>query len=771
MWSGEPPRVWNHTLQVPGSAFTRSIGDAVAETVGVYAVPEILVWNLTPDDDYIVIASDGVFEFLSNERVIEMIIASQDNNEGIIDAGKKIVNESYNLWLSNDERTDDISLIIIKINEKRRRRTSMSQVSPRTEAAMAIQKFESKPVRRAMSKAKQKIISEVFTSDDTDYDFEANFTEKTPVELMRIGKMLENNFLFSNIDVDDRDKLFKVIKKVELKAGHEVIKEGDMGDAMYVIDSGEFEVYKLLDEVGENGQKAQRTNKLVFTYTTPGATFGELSLMYGKARAATVIASTDGVLWSINKAAFRSSLVKKRHGVLDHLSEISLFTSQRKTNLQRLSQESVMESFKEDEVVVSSELNNESWVIAVIVHGMVQLYSPGKPQFDTKKRREGSFIVRDELGRDFTSAKASGGKVQIAKILQATFVDIMGQIALSKLVTLSPPTKNRQSISSKGLQKSDLQYSKEDAKHHYTYNEIVSMFGDFGYIAKFTHKTRGAYCLKVVSKKRANECKVEASIVHEREFLASMKGLVDFVPKIVSSFQDEKFVYLAYDSIFVCDLVHALTHNDLTIQCKIFYAACIYQALISLHDFGITHRFLNLVSVYVTDRGCPKLVDLRYCKKMNGSKFHTICGDPLFFAPEIIRSSGYDFGVDIWAYGCLLYEMFDGENPFGNEESDETRLFQTITAHTRDNLKPSDKIPTEAFDLIVGLLHENVKDRLGYKNHSDVKNSPLFKEIDWASLCDDSAGGSGPLITNLDSLQLLDERDIPAYSANIYKDW
>jgi CRP-like cAMP-binding protein len=50
----------------------------------------------------------------------------------------------------------------------------------------------------------------------------------------------------------------------------------------------------------------KKIDQLVFVYTNEGAAFGELSLMYGKPRAASVIAKTNGRLWSIGRLAFRS---------------------------------------------------------------------------------------------------------------------------------------------------------------------------------------------------------------------------------------------------------------------------------------------------------------------------------------------------------------------------------------------------------------------------------------------------------------------------------
>lgn len=70
---GDPPRLWVPNGMYPGTAFTRSIGDSIAESIGVVATPEIVVLELTPDHPFFVLASDGVFEFLSSQTVVDMV--------------------------------------------------------------------------------------------------------------------------------------------------------------------------------------------------------------------------------------------------------------------------------------------------------------------------------------------------------------------------------------------------------------------------------------------------------------------------------------------------------------------------------------------------------------------------------------------------------------------------------------------------------------------------------------------------------------------------
>lgn len=64
-----PQRVWLKNDDIPGLAMTRSFGDAVSMLAGVTAEPEVLECELTPLDKVMIIASDGVWEFISNEFV------------------------------------------------------------------------------------------------------------------------------------------------------------------------------------------------------------------------------------------------------------------------------------------------------------------------------------------------------------------------------------------------------------------------------------------------------------------------------------------------------------------------------------------------------------------------------------------------------------------------------------------------------------------------------------------------------------------------------
>lgn len=65
--------MWLKSEDIPGLAMTRSFGDGVACRVGVNAEPEMSEFDLTKDDKVMLLASDGVWEFLKNEDVGRII--------------------------------------------------------------------------------------------------------------------------------------------------------------------------------------------------------------------------------------------------------------------------------------------------------------------------------------------------------------------------------------------------------------------------------------------------------------------------------------------------------------------------------------------------------------------------------------------------------------------------------------------------------------------------------------------------------------------------
>ena len=105
-------RVWIQEDEVPGLAMSRSFGDRVAATVGVISEPEIKEFGLTENDKFMIVASDGIWEFIDSQECVEIVKEYYEFNDmkGCCDFLYEINKER---WLKEEEVIDDITLILV----------------------------------------------------------------------------------------------------------------------------------------------------------------------------------------------------------------------------------------------------------------------------------------------------------------------------------------------------------------------------------------------------------------------------------------------------------------------------------------------------------------------------------------------------------------------------------------------------------------------------------------------------------------------------------
>ena len=108
-----PMRVWVKGKKYPGIAMSRSIGDSVAKEIGVCSDPEIKEFFIDDDNyNFIVIGSDGLWEFMSNEKVGRFVYRYKDINY-IKENTEHLVEKARKYWEKNDVIIDDITVVMI----------------------------------------------------------------------------------------------------------------------------------------------------------------------------------------------------------------------------------------------------------------------------------------------------------------------------------------------------------------------------------------------------------------------------------------------------------------------------------------------------------------------------------------------------------------------------------------------------------------------------------------------------------------------------------
>ena len=139
-----------------------------------------------------------------------------------------------------------------------------------------------------------------------------------------------------------------------------------------------------------------------------------------------------------------------------------------------------------------------------------------------------------------------------------------------------------------------------------------------------------------------------------------------------------------------------------------------------LHGEGIVHRDLKPGNVIVRPDGMPVLVDFGLVAEFGASvgretatADHLAAGTPTYMAPEQISGAFVDARADLYALGCVLYELLTGRPPF----VEDTPLRLAMAHMSEPPRPPSERVsglPPEMDELLVRLLAKRPEDRLGY---------------------------------------------------------
>jgi len=117
--------------------------------------------------------------------------------------------------------------------------------------------------------------------------------------------LLQETTLFNNLSPEEIGKVLKIAHEVAYAENDLIMKEGDYGDTLYIIRKGTVEVAKCLTMEGMEDGEAVEKNK-VFTRldASQHAVFGEIALLEGARRTATVRAISDCIFYEIKKDDF-----------------------------------------------------------------------------------------------------------------------------------------------------------------------------------------------------------------------------------------------------------------------------------------------------------------------------------------------------------------------------------------------------------------------------------------------------------------------------------
>ena len=197
--------------------------------------------------------------------------------------------------------------------------------------------------------------------------------------------------------------------------------------------------------------------------------------------------------------------------------------------------------------------------------------------------------------------------------------------------------------------------------------------GSFGHVYLVTHKvTKVQYAIKAIDKR--NKENQSEKPYFRREIEVMYKIHHPNVVKLYGHFEDNNYCYFIMEYISKGNIYNLIPHdNKKRLNAKV--VATLMKGVISavyyLHHMKpmIIHRDIKPENVLLGENLVAKLTDFGWSNYMQeDEKRQTVCGTPIYLAPEIIKEEGHDEKVDIWCIGVLLFELITGNVPFqGND--------------------------------------------------------------------------------------------------------
>ncbi|KAK0174764.1 hypothetical protein PV327_010495 [Microctonus hyperodae] len=146
-------------------------------------------------------------------------------------------------------------------------------------------------------------------------------------------------------------------------------------------------------------------------------------------------------------------------------------------------------------------------------------------------------------------------------------------------------------------------------------------------------------------------------------------------------------------------------------------------AMKALHAKGVVHRDLkpqNILLSHNCGKACPqphqitlKIADFGFARFLqDGVMAATLCGSPMYMAPEVIMSLQYDAKADLWSLGTIVFQCLTGKAPFQAHTPQALKFFYEKNEHLGPKIPPGTS--PELSNLLMGLLRRNARDRMPF---------------------------------------------------------
>lgn len=312
--------------------------------------------------------------------------------------------------------------------------------------------------------------------------------------------------------------------------------------------------------------------------------------------------------------------------------------------------------------------------------------------------------------------------------------------------------------------------------------QMITQVGQGGYGQVFLARkkdTREICALKILNKKLLMKLDETRHVLTERDILTNTR--LEWLVRLLYAFQDPEKVFLAMEFVPGGDFRTLLNNTGYLIPPHArFYIGEMFAAVNSLHELGFTHRDLKPENFLIDSKGHIKLTDFGlaagtvsneriesmriklqnlgdldnyqvpshsmierqkiFRQSQQSSSGHrnlanSIVGSPDYMALEVLEGKNYDYTIDYWSLGCMLFEALCGYPPFSGSKQDETyyNLKNWKTALRRPQTKDGRFVFSDRTWVLITKLIASPLSRL--RSFKQVQNLPYFSDVhDWDKL-------------------------------------
>ncbi|XP_028968966.1 3-phosphoinositide-dependent protein kinase 1 [Galendromus occidentalis] len=249
-------------------------------------------------------------------------------------------------------------------------------------------------------------------------------------------------------------------------------------------------------------------------------------------------------------------------------------------------------------------------------------------------------------------------------------------------------------------------------------------------------KSNEEYAIKVCEKLHILRENKKPAVLREKHILSQLvKKPSPLVVQLKCSFQDEDRLYFVITYAKNGDLLKYIHKvGNFNMDCTRFYSGEIMCALKYLHQAGVVHRDLKPENILMTDKMHIMLTDFGSARILPASQSHkkrnSFVGTAQYVSPEVLTDGPISPAMDLWALGCIIYQMVSGLPPFRSLQRTmryagaDYAIFQSIL---KLEYNFPDDFDLEAKRLVELLLKLEPKERATI---ADLQRDPFYAQLD-----------------------------------------